>query len=435
MSSTAAPRCPPAVVLVVAVVLVGSCLLSVSSPVAAHAEVKGSREYQNVKEDFLCRACVGLGEVFFEEVLGPIADRYRITPARTGVSVPSSASVQPNVTPPRQFGSHRQREQMIVEVHEAIDRLCDSLEKNIQRQSLEAVNLPADDVVARQLLSPYVTSKDLRDGVITACPMALEEINEALTNTAFNHLLHKKAASVRENRSTDHTRAADNSSSGASTTAASSYQLPAAGTFCEEAGLCSSFVHYHITSDAEVRRRARAAYPESSTTTTATRDETLAELKTDNNSSGGGSSTVKPRKGAAIGEKRSRKADEHTRKAKARDYAADAGEDETLRQTLHRMFQWHTWRQLFDSLNTTEVLSAGFWVQGLAMMISPDVLFHLQAYVPYMVVYSLCLVAVLVLVLVVVLVCRRTPADAALKHNTVDAGRPASDAGYEKKEQ
>jgi hypothetical protein len=40
-----------------------------------------------------------------------------------------------------------------------------------------------------------------------------------------------------------------------------------------------------------------------------------------------------------------------------------------------------------------------------------------------------------VLVLVVVLVCRRTPADAALKHNTVDAGRPASDAGYEKKEQ
>ncbi|KPA78951.1 hypothetical protein ABB37_06015 [Leptomonas pyrrhocoris] len=422
---TSPPRLAGAALLVA--LLVCSFLLVVPSPAASRVEVKGSREYESVKEDFLCRACVGLGEVFFDEVLPPLADRYRLSTVAT--SGGSSSSSPPSSAPPRAApkASHRQREQMIVEVHDAIDALCDALEKSIQRQSVAAAaTVAANDAAAQQLLNPLVSSKDLHDGVIIACPMALEEMNEALTDTAFKHLLPGEGKHAPSSNTKEQEKAHDVSSKKPGSTPPA-YRLPAAGTFCEEVGLCSPYVHYHITSDADVRRRAREAQEAASI-----RLDASDPPPTTRDNSG-------KQKKSTTGPKAAQRNPPNQKEAppkKSTSNEGPSGEDESLMATLHRVFQRETWRQLKNSLNTTEVLSVGFWLRGLSLMADSDVRFHVQAYVPFVVVYSVCLAAVLLVVLAAVFLCHRPrPSLRAVKAGPHATDRPPSNSGHLKKHQ
>lgn len=409
MLSTVQPRRVSATSLAVCVVVVAS-FLCFPSFAFARAEVKGSTEYQNVKEDFLCRACVSIGEVFFDEVLPPITARYQATLAtsHSSLSAPSSPSNAASSGRPTSKLGHRQREELIVEVHEGIDALCGTVEKSIQRQSMEAVDVAADDVAARQLLSPLVFSTDLRDGVLTACPMALEEMNEALTDAAFKLLLPRseKSSRSRHSRSTN-----KNSTTGAASDAtaedkAAVYELSAAGSFCEEVGLCSRFVHYHITSDSDVRRRAREAQKESSDTGVDGTSE-LGGSRPSNaalSQRGGSKQKSMGRKASSARAPKVKRGE----KAKPLQYYADMSENEPpLLWTLRRALQLDTWRQLKDSLNTTEILSVEYWRRGLVMASSPEMRFHLQAYVPLATMYALLLAAVLLVVILAVAYLRR----------------------------
>lgn len=379
-------------------ILTALLLLMTPVLVVGRVEAKNTQNYQSVKEDFLCRACVSLGEVFFEELLTPIAGRYRGTVQATDASPSSSSSTSaPSSRHTSQVG-HRQREQMIVEVHEAIDALCSHLETSIQRQTMAAADVGAEDAVARQLLSPLVTSTDIRDGVVIACPTALEEINEALTDTAFHHLLSGEKASRASASATHVGGSGDASTAAPSASSAPSgeavpYELPAAGAFCEKAGLCSSFVHYHITSDTAVRRRALEGHEAAATTAAA---------------AAGGSPTPKKTTSKRTSTKTSRsntgKRGAAAKAATGRYVVEGVEEDETFAQTLRRVFERRTWQQLVDVLNVTELLTLTYWVDGVRLMMDPNVYFHLQAYVPVMAAYALGLVILLVVVVVAVVV-------------------------------
>ncbi|KPI84807.1 hypothetical protein ABL78_6135 [Leptomonas seymouri] len=411
-----------------ATILLITFLFVLPACVAAHVELKGRREYENVKEDFMCRACVGLGEVLFDEVLTSIADRYQAPPFAAPLgSASSPAKASDSSTQLRQASGvgSRQREQLIVEVHEAIDALCESLENSIRRQSMEAATEAADDVVARQLLNPLVSSTDLRDGVIAVCPAALEEMNEALADTAFKHLLTEKVllstpSSKRENKRTGQ------SSSEVLEAEAPIYHLPAAGTFCEDLGLCSSYVHYHITSDAAVRRRAREA-----------RAANAATIMLDGSDPSPVSSANGKRKGNAGNRQATgdRTPQQKASTKKTSHYHVGSADDLSLGETLRRVFQLDTWRQLADSLNTTEVSSISFWARGLALVVGSDVRFHLRAYVPFVVVYFLGMVAVLLLVVAVAGACRSLRTAEGEKSARTDATRGRKPGDPEKKAQ
>ncbi|KAK7201905.1 hypothetical protein NESM_000258000 [Novymonas esmeraldas] len=316
-------------------------------------EMKKSSEYKNVKQDFLCRACVALAEVFMEEVLPKTESRYRayLDPT-TGVLRSTSSAL-----------GHREREQLIVEVHEGIDELCKTLEGSIARQLKESLSQEADPY-ATQVQSPLVASKNLREGVAIACPMALEEMSDELASVAFQALLPGM-------KSSPSSESAAGAATGGESAAAPGYERPAVGRLCESVGVCSSYIHYHITSDAVVRQRARE-----------------------------GRAATPPTDGTG-------KAKERTTGGRAQRQPSQPAEDEegTVLAALQQALRMETWRQLWRSMNSSDVLTVNFWTRELRAIVDPDVLFHLQGYAPHGAAYVLAVSALLLLAAVVSVWC------------------------------
>lgn len=396
------------------VVLFSTACCSAAPSQAGRAEVKKTGEYKDVKADFLCRACVALSEVFLDEVLLPTAQRYETYRDPTTGLLRRSSRI-----------GHREREQMIVETHEAIDGLCATLARHVEREAKAALT-PGADPLDVQLQSPLATSPDLREGVAVACPMALEEMSDELANLAFKVLLPEVKTTGKED---------DRGGAATDGDGTRSYTLPAGGAFCEKVQLCSSYVHYHITSEAEVRRRARGgrraaaqhaqgdegAPPQDSAGTEASAKAssertTAAKEKDEARPENLSTTQSAARKGG--------KARNATAAARPRRPSRTTEEGETLFQTLQRVVRADTWRELWGTVNHTEVASAAFWVDSLRGMVDRDVLFHMQGYVPLGVVYLLALSGLLLLTVAGVLLCRgtrHTSAPAAPAKSTLHA--------------
>ncbi|CCW65791.1 unnamed protein product [Phytomonas sp. EM1] len=167
---------------------------------------------ENTKGSFVCRACVELSEIFLNDSLPSIRERYT---RYIGKPPSSAASTGENIGGAYSAAQVRgARQRMAVELHDGIDGLCDRL-----REKHSSLQVKTPEGVQAGLGGGLEV---FRRGIRSVCEDTLEEISDAFLTAALQVLLPGA------------------SSGGAEPQA---HELPRASAFCEAQQLCHPY-HY-----------------------------------------------------------------------------------------------------------------------------------------------------------------------------------------------
>lgn len=418
------------------------------------ARKSGTPDYSSVREDFACRACMALTGAFFHDVLPPAAAKYIQYAEQEARNGPASS-----------VGRGVRKEAMVAEVHETIDGLCAVVKARHEKEAAleDAAEATAAAAGSMKPVRSGGSRRNVNQGIDIACPVTLEDLNEALTTTAFKVLMPRRFAGITAENNDGGDGEGDDGLEGGTekgdkTAADGTYILPKAGVFCELQKLCSPYLHYHITSEETIaiKRREAAAEEKKARRLEQDREALRAALK---GSKGGGDAAGKKapaaREGAATPETGKKKSAEQAgmdavfgkptgafsdkdkaaveaarAKAKAAAAAAEgaegrrggsdnkkaggpriggaASQEEQNAKAQLRYLLTHPLELLTTAFTTVPmgvVLTRDFWVQGAEFLNNRAVKFHMLPQWPYVVLGVVTIMPLSILLVVLTMCC------------------------------